>query len=73
MSDAYILELGVEPVGLVTREDDGYRFYAAKRSFRALEGRVFDSAENARDAAVDLFGEDAPASALTSLAVAAHM
>ncbi|MBY6240814.1 hypothetical protein [Methylosinus sp. Sm6] len=73
MSDTYIIELGEDAVGLVTREDDGYRFYAAKRSFRVLEGRVFDSAETARDAAVDLIGESAPASALTSLAVAAHL
>jgi hypothetical protein len=55
MFDAYIIELREEAVGLVARDaDNGYRFYAAKHSFRVLEGQLFESAENARDAAREL-------------------
>jgi hypothetical protein len=54
MYHAYIIEVGEEAVGLVARETSGYRFYAAKQSFRALEGQIFHSAENARSAALAL-------------------
>ncbi|WP_159730081.1 hypothetical protein [Methylosinus sp. Ce-a6] len=68
MSDAYIIELGEEAVGVVARDSNGYRFYAAKQSFRPLEGRLFHSAENARSAALELRREAPPRlSALTSL------
>ena len=39
MFHAYIVEVGEEAVGVVARETNGYRFYAAKQSFRSLEGR----------------------------------
>lgn len=54
MSDAYVIEIGEEAVGIVAREPQGFRFYAAKGLFRPLEGRVFDSAKKAHSAALDL-------------------
>jgi len=69
MFHAYIVEVGPQAVGVVTQESDGYRFFAIKNSFRALEDRTFDSAEKARSAAVDLYRDADPSlSALTSLA-----
>jgi hypothetical protein len=68
MFHAYIVEVGEEAVGVVARETNGYRFYAAKQSFRSLEGRVFASAESARTAALDLRRQAGSlASVLTSL------
>lgn len=73
MFDAYIIELGEEAVGLVARDAQGYRFYAAKQSFRALEGQLFHSAENARSAALELRRNAAMSlSALTSLSTTAQ-
>ncbi|MGA8172036.1 MAG: hypothetical protein WB816_14545 [Methylocystis sp.] len=70
MFHAYLVEVGQQAVGVVTRESEGYRFFAVKHSFRALEEEIFDSAEKARSAALDLHREaDPPPSALTSLAV----
>ncbi len=54
MSDAYVIEIGEEAVGIVAREPRGFRFYAAKSSFRPLEGQIFNSAKKAHSAAVDL-------------------
>ena len=68
MYHAYIIEVGEEAVGVVARDACGYRFYAAKNSFRSLEGRIFRSAESARSAALDLHRRAAATpSALTSL------
>jgi hypothetical protein len=73
MSDAYIIELGEEAVGVIARDVNGYRFYAAKQSFRPLEGRLFHSAETARSAALELRREAPPRlSALTSLGLVAE-
>jgi hypothetical protein len=69
MMHAYLVEVGPRAVGVVTRESDGYRFFAIKNSFRALEDQIFESAEEARSAALDLYREADPSlSALTSLA-----
>jgi hypothetical protein len=69
MMHAYIVEVGPRAVGVVTREADGYRFFAIKNSFRALEDQVFESAEKARSAALDLYRDADPSLfALTSLA-----
>ncbi len=68
MMHAYLVEVGPRAVGVVTREADGYRFFAIKNSFRALEDQVFESAEKARSAALDLYRDVDPSlSALTSL------
>lgn len=69
MMHAYLVEVGPRAVGVVTREADGYRFFAIKNSFRALEDQVFESAEKARSAALDLYRDVDPSLfALTSLA-----
>ena len=69
MMHAYLVEVGPRAVGVVTREAEGYRFFAIKNSFRALEDQVFESAEKARSAALDLYRDVDPSlSALTSLA-----
>ncbi len=69
MMHAYLVEVGPRAVGVVTREADGYRFFAIKNSFRAPEDQVFESAEKARSAALDLYRDVDPSlSALTSLA-----
>ena len=69
MMHAYLVEVGPRAVGVVTREADGYRFFAIKNSFRALEDQIFKSAEKARSAALDLYRDVDPSlSALTSLA-----
>jgi len=69
MLHAYLVEVGPRAVGVVTREAEGYRFFAIKNSFRALEDQIFESAEKARRAALDLYRDADPSlSALTSLA-----
>ncbi len=69
MMHAYLVEVGHRAVGVVTRVADGYRFFAIKNSFRALEDQIFESAEKARSAALDLYRDADPSlSALTSLA-----
>ncbi len=69
MMHAYLVEVGPRAVGVVTREADGYRFFAIKNSFRALEDQLFESAEKARSAALDLYRDVDPSLfALTSLA-----
>ena len=67
MLHAYLVEVGPRAVGVVTREAEGYRFFAIKNSFRALEDQIFESAEEARSAALDLYRDADPSlSALTS-------
>ncbi len=65
---AWLIEVGPHVAGLVTDEPDGYRFVAIRNSFRPLDGRFFDSADEARSAALDLYREaDPPRSGLTAL------
>jgi len=66
---AYLVEIGPQAVGVVANDELGYRFFAIKNSFRALEDRIFETADKARSAALDLHRDaDPPLSALTSLA-----
>jgi len=66
---AYLVEIEAHAVGVIAKERDGYRFFAIKNSFRALEDRLFDSADTARSAALELHRDADPSlSALTSLA-----
>lgn len=53
MSDARVIEIGEEAVGLVARDERGYRFYAATSAFLALEGKVFATTAKAQRAVVD--------------------
>ena len=47
MSDNYIIEVGSQPAGIVVRDSEGYRFFAASPRFNRMEGQVF---RNAREA-----------------------
>ena len=51
MSDAYIIEVGSQAAGIVVRNPDGYRFFAASHRFNALEGQLFRNAREAERAA----------------------
>jgi hypothetical protein len=51
MSDTYIIEVGSQPAGIVVRDPDGYRFFAASHRFNALEGQLFRNAREAERAA----------------------
>jgi hypothetical protein len=54
MSDTYIIEVGSQPAGIVVRNPEGYRFFAASHRFNRLEGQVFRNAREAERAAVRL-------------------
>lgn len=58
MTDAYVIEIGEEAIGLVVRETEithrsrSYRFYASKKGFQTLEGKMFPNPESARRSAI---------------------
>ena len=54
MSDRYIIEVGSQQVGIVVRDPEGYRFFAASQIFFQLEGRVFRTVRDAERAAARL-------------------
>jgi hypothetical protein len=56
MFHVYLVKIGANSVGVVARGSEGYRFYAILSSFRELEDLLFDSAEDARSAALILSG-----------------
>lgn len=47
MPDTYIIEVSSEAAGIVVRDKNGFRFFAASHRFNPLEGRVFSSAREA--------------------------
>jgi hypothetical protein len=51
MSDSYIIEVGSKPAGIVVRDPDGYRFFAASRRFYPMDGQLFRNAREAERAA----------------------
>ena len=51
MSDTYIIEVGSQAAGIVVRDADGYRFFAATHRFNLLEGQLFRNAREAERAA----------------------
>jgi hypothetical protein len=51
MSDSYIIEVGSKPAGIVVRDPDGYRFFAASRHFYRMDGKLFRNAREAERAA----------------------
>jgi hypothetical protein len=51
MSDTYIIEVSSQAAGIVVRDPDGYRFFAASHRFNAMEGQLFRNAREAERAA----------------------
>jgi hypothetical protein len=58
MSDIFIIEVGSQAAGIVVRNPDGYRFFAASHRFNPLEGQVFRNAREAERAAVRMANGD---------------
>jgi hypothetical protein len=58
MSDRYIIEVNSQPAGVVVRNPDGFRFFAASQRFFRMEGKLFRTASEAERAAVRLANED---------------
>jgi hypothetical protein len=54
MSDTYIIEVRSKAAGIVVRDRDGYRFFAATHHYSPLEGQVFRNARDAEHAAMRL-------------------
>jgi len=54
MSDTYIIEVSSQPAGIVVRDPEGYRFFAATHRFNRLEGQLFRNAREAERAAIRL-------------------
>jgi hypothetical protein len=50
MSDTYIIEVGSQPAGIVVRDPDGYRFFAASHRFNRLDGQLFRNPREAERA-----------------------
>jgi hypothetical protein len=58
MSDTYIIEVNSQAAGIVVRNADGFRFFAATHRFNALEGQTFRNAREAERAAIRLANGD---------------
>jgi hypothetical protein len=56
MSDRYIIEVSSQAAGIVVRDPDGYRFFAATHRFNRLEGELFRTVRDAERAATRLAG-----------------
>jgi len=54
-SQAYIIEIGSDAVGIVVREagESAFQFHSALSAFRALDGKKFATAQAAHRAALD--------------------
>jgi len=63
MSDNFIIEIQSQAVGIVVRNPDGYRFFAASPRFNAMEGQLFRSADEAERAALRIANGDVPVAA----------
>jgi hypothetical protein len=56
MSDTYIIEVSSQAAGIVVRDVEGYRFFAASHRFNRMEGKLFRNAREAERAANRLAG-----------------
>jgi hypothetical protein len=63
MSDNFIIEIYSQAAGIVVRNADGYRFFAASHRFNSMEGQLFRSADEAERAALRLVNGGVPAAA----------
>jgi hypothetical protein len=54
-SQAYIIEIGSDAVGIVVREagESAFQFHSALGAYRALDGKKFATAQAAHRAALD--------------------
>lgn len=57
MSDNYIIEARSEAAGIVVRDRNRFRFFAASSVYRGLEGRLFKTPREAERAAIRLVEE----------------
>ena len=55
-SNAYVVEVDGQTVGIVARDGKAYRFHAAVHRFNVLDGRRFRSPQEAERAALSLRG-----------------
>jgi hypothetical protein len=51
MSDTYIIEVSSQAAGIVVRDPEGFRFFAASHRFNPMEGQLFRNAREAERAA----------------------
>jgi hypothetical protein len=58
MSDRYIIEVNSKAAGVVVRNAEGFRFFAASQRFVRMEGKLFRNAGEAERAAVRLANDD---------------
>ena len=56
MSHAYLIEIDHSTVAMIVRESEGYRFYATKPSLSWLQAQMFDTADQAHHAALEIHG-----------------
>lgn len=63
MPDTYIIEVDSRTAGIVVRDGDGFRFFAASHRFNRLEGQLFRNAREAERAALRLVNGEQPAAA----------
>jgi hypothetical protein len=54
MSDTYIIEVRSQAAGIVVRDREGFRFFAASHRFNSIEGQLFRNAREAERAAIQL-------------------
>jgi len=58
MSDRYIIEVNSQAAGVVVRNPQGFRFFAASQRFVRMEGKVFRNASEAERAAARLLNDE---------------
>jgi hypothetical protein len=59
MPDSYIIEVSSRAAGIVVRDAQGYRFFAASEPYFRLDGRLFRHVVDAQRAAVRLASNEA--------------
>lgn len=68
MSDTYIIEVSQQAAGIVVRNPDGFRFFAATHRFNPMEGQLFANAREAERAAFLFASQGFPATPVTAAA-----
>ena len=70
MSDTYIIEVSSQAAGIVVRDPEGYRFFAASHRFNPMEGLLFRNAREAERAAFLFASQGFPAAAAPAVTAA---